>query len=114
MHPDDRHTIAEYRHTVKTGEPYSAFYRMQGLDGRMRWFRDDAAAVRDETGTPRFIQGVIFDVTKQKQAEGGPGLRGALPRDARERPPGRGRHRPRGPHHVLQRVPGRALRLVGG
>ncbi|HSS55063.1 MAG TPA: EAL domain-containing protein [Gaiellales bacterium] len=70
MHPDDRHTIAEYRRTVETGEPYSASYRMQGLDGRMRWFRDDAAAVRDETGTPRFIQGVIFDVTKQKEAEG--------------------------------------------
>jgi diguanylate cyclase (GGDEF)-like protein/PAS domain S-box-containing protein len=70
MHPDDRHTIAAYRHTVATGEPYSASYRMQGLDGRMRWFRDDAAAVRDETGTPRFIQGVIFDVTKQKEAEG--------------------------------------------
>jgi diguanylate cyclase (GGDEF)-like protein/PAS domain S-box-containing protein len=70
MHPDDRQTIADYRHTVETGEPYSASYRMQGLDGRMRWFRDDAAAVRDETGTPRFIQGVIFDVTKQKEAEG--------------------------------------------
>ncbi len=70
MHPDDRHTIADYRHTVETGEPYSASYRMQGLDGRMRWFRDDAAAVRDETGAPRFIQGVIFDVTKQKEAEG--------------------------------------------
>ena len=70
MHPDDRHTIADYRHTVATGEPYSASYRMQGLDGRMRWFRDDAAAVRDESGTPRFIQGVIFDVTKQKEAEG--------------------------------------------
>ena len=70
MHPDDRHTIADYKRTVETGEPYSASYRMQGLDGRMRWFRDDAAAVRDETGTPRFIQGVIFDVTKQKEAEG--------------------------------------------
>ena len=70
MHPDDRHTIADYKRTVETGEPYSASYRMQGLDGRMRWFRDDAAAVRDEHGTPRFIQGVIFDVTKQKEAEG--------------------------------------------
>jgi diguanylate cyclase (GGDEF)-like protein/PAS domain S-box-containing protein len=70
MHPDDRHTIAVYKRTVETGEPYSASYRMQGLDGRMRWFRDDAAAVRDEHGTPRFIQGVIFDVTKQKEAEG--------------------------------------------
>ena len=28
MHPDDHYTIADYRHTVETGEPYSASYRM--------------------------------------------------------------------------------------
>jgi diguanylate cyclase (GGDEF)-like protein/PAS domain S-box-containing protein len=69
MHPDDRHTIETYRRTVQTGEPYSAQYRMRGLDGRTRWFRDDAVAVRDEHGVPRLIQGVIFDVTEQKTAE---------------------------------------------
>ena len=71
MHPDDRHTIAEYRITVETGRPYSASYRMIGLDGRTRWFRDDAVAVCDEAGVPQFIQGVIFDVTEQKEAEAG-------------------------------------------
>ena len=69
MHPEDRHTIAEYRRTVETGRPYSAVYRMQGLDGRERWFRDDAVAVCDEAGVPQFIQGVIFDVTEQKETE---------------------------------------------
>jgi diguanylate cyclase (GGDEF)-like protein/PAS domain S-box-containing protein len=69
MHPDDRHTIERYRHTVRTGEPYSAQYRMVGLDGRQRWFRDDAVAVCDETGVPQVIQGVIFDITEQKEAE---------------------------------------------
>jgi diguanylate cyclase (GGDEF)-like protein/PAS domain S-box-containing protein len=69
MHPDDRHTIETYRRTVQTGEPYSSQYRMRGLDGRTRWFRDDAVAVRDEHGVPRLIQGVIFDVTEQKTAE---------------------------------------------
>jgi diguanylate cyclase (GGDEF)-like protein/PAS domain S-box-containing protein len=69
MHPDDRHTIETYRRTVQTGEPYSAQYRMRGLDGRTRWFRDDAVAVRDEHGAPQVIQGVIFDVTEQKDAE---------------------------------------------
>jgi diguanylate cyclase (GGDEF)-like protein/PAS domain S-box-containing protein len=70
MHPDDRHTIAEYRRCVATGEPYSAVYRMRGVDGRTRWFRDDATAVRDDDGVPQFIQGVIFDVSDQKEAEG--------------------------------------------
>ena len=69
MHPDDRHTIETYRQTVQSGEPYSAQYRMRGLDGRTRWFRDDAVAVRDEHGVPKMIQGVIFDVTEQKDAE---------------------------------------------
>ena len=69
MHPDDRHTIEAYRQTVQSGERYSAQYRMRGLDGRTRWFRDDAVAVRDEHGVPKMIQGVIFDVTEQKDAE---------------------------------------------
>jgi diguanylate cyclase (GGDEF)-like protein/PAS domain S-box-containing protein len=71
MHADDRHTIEEYRRTVETGRPYSASYRMTGVDGRTRWFRDDAVAVCDEAGVPQFIQGVIFDVTEQKEAEAG-------------------------------------------
>ncbi|MDX6550146.1 MAG: hypothetical protein QOJ31_830, partial [Gaiellales bacterium] len=71
MHVDDRHTIEEYRRTVETGRPYSASYRMIGVDGRTRWFRDDAVAVCDEAGVPQFIQGVIFDVTEQKEAEAG-------------------------------------------
>ena len=36
MHPEDRHTIEAYRQTVQSGEPYSAQYRMRGLDGRTR------------------------------------------------------------------------------
>ncbi len=71
MHPDDRHTVEAYRKTVETGCPYSASYRLIGLDGRTRWFRDDAVAVCDEAGVPQFIQGVIFDVTEQKEAEAG-------------------------------------------
>jgi diguanylate cyclase (GGDEF)-like protein/PAS domain S-box-containing protein len=71
MHVDDRQTIEEYRRTVETGRPYSASYRMIGVDGRTRWFRDDAVAVCDEAGVPQFIQGVIFDVTEQKEAEAG-------------------------------------------
>ena len=69
LHPDDRAAVERYEHTVRTGEPFSAEYRLVADDGRVRWFRDDAVAVRDQRGEPRFIQGVIFEVTNQKQAE---------------------------------------------
>jgi diguanylate cyclase (GGDEF)-like protein/PAS domain S-box-containing protein len=69
MHPDDRECIERYVEAVRTGVPYSAVYRMTGLDGRTRWFRDDAVVVRDDAGEPQFMQGVIFDVTAQQEAE---------------------------------------------
>jgi diguanylate cyclase (GGDEF)-like protein/PAS domain S-box-containing protein len=69
MHPDDRETVERYEHTVRTGEPYSAVYRLIDLDGRTRWFRDDAVALNDDLGQPQFIQGVIFEITEQKEAE---------------------------------------------
>jgi diguanylate cyclase (GGDEF)-like protein/PAS domain S-box-containing protein len=69
LHPDDRHLGELYAETVRTGEPYSAQYRLLDLEGRVRWFRDEAVAVRDALGEPRFIQGVIFEVTEQKESE---------------------------------------------
>ena len=69
IHPDDIAVAAAYRTTIETGEPFSATYRVRGADGQLRWFHDEAVAVRDEAGTPRLIQGVIFDVTRQKEAE---------------------------------------------
>ena len=48
---------------------YSAEYRLIDVDGRVRWFRDDAAPVRDASGTARFMQGVIFEVTDHKENE---------------------------------------------
>jgi diguanylate cyclase (GGDEF)-like protein/PAS domain S-box-containing protein len=70
IHPDDvGMVIADYQHTIATGEPFTATYRVRGADGQLRWFRDQAVAVRDEAGAPRFIQGVIFDVTRQQEAE---------------------------------------------
>src|SRR4029077_10502253 len=69
MHPDDRHLGEQYAETVRTGEPYSAHYRLVDLEGRVRWFRDEAGALRAAAGGARFIQGVIFEVTEQKEGE---------------------------------------------
>ena len=49
--------------------PFSDEYRMVARDGRVVWVREDSRAVRDEQGTPAWMQGVILDITPQKQAE---------------------------------------------
>src|SRR5207247_2282232 len=50
-------------------EPWSAEYRLQTPDGRTIWVHDEITFLHDEAGAPRFMQGVIFDVTEQKLAE---------------------------------------------
>jgi len=70
LHPDDRERVtSELERTHKTGGPFSCEYRMFARDGRIVWFRDEAALVRDNRGQPLFLQGVMFDITERKQAE---------------------------------------------
>ena len=70
VHPDDREgLLAEDARTDETLEPFRAEYRMIAGDGRTVWMRDEAVVVRDAAGRPSFWQGVMFDVTEQKEAE---------------------------------------------
>jgi PAS domain S-box-containing protein len=70
MHPDDRGRVrAEDERTEASGAPFSAEYRSVSPDGRTIWFRDEARLVRDETGAPLFWQGVMFDVTAEREAQ---------------------------------------------
>ena len=70
IHPADlREVMAEGERTDNTGEPFSLEYRMISADGKMVWVRDEALLVHDEEGEPLYWQGVITDVTKQKDLE---------------------------------------------
>jgi PAS domain S-box-containing protein len=70
MHPDDRERVrAENERTEASGEPFSIEYRSVARDGRTVWFRDEARLVHDERGAPLFWQGVMFDVTAEKEAQ---------------------------------------------
>ena len=70
LHPDDRERVlAELAHDHATGEPFRCEYRLIARDGREVWVRDEAVTVRDETGKPLVLQGVIFDVTERKRME---------------------------------------------
>jgi PAS domain S-box-containing protein len=70
LHPDDREPAlaAHDRHNL-TGEPWSRDYRLIAADGRVVWFRDVAALVRDANGDPLYWHGLQIDITELKHAE---------------------------------------------
>jgi PAS domain S-box-containing protein len=70
LHPDDRgRVLAEVAHSHASSEPFRSEYRLRVRDGRVVWVRDEAVIVRDETGRPLFLQGILYDITERKQAE---------------------------------------------
>ena len=54
---------------VSTGQPFELEYRVRHADGTTRWIADHGRPVRDECGRVTWIDGVLFDVSKSKQAE---------------------------------------------
>ena len=52
-----------------TGDSWTAEYRSVTRDGRVIWLFNRAELIRDDDGTPRFWQGLLFDVTERKGAE---------------------------------------------
>lgn len=70
LHPDDRERVlAELADSHASGDPFDLEYRMRARDGHTVWFHDKAEVVRDDIGKPLFVQGIMFDITKRKQAE---------------------------------------------
>jgi diguanylate cyclase (GGDEF)-like protein/PAS domain S-box-containing protein len=70
IHPDDRDAaVAAYRQTVQTGEPFEFEYRVTDVSGCTRWFHDEAVAVPSACGRTDEIHGVVYEITKRKEAE---------------------------------------------
>ncbi len=70
LHPDDRELVLEKARRVReTGEPFRAEYRYIARDGRVVWVIDETHLVRDEQGTPLYVQGFLVDITERKLAE---------------------------------------------
>jgi PAS domain S-box-containing protein len=66
---DRERVLQEMKRTHITQEPFICEYRMVAKDGRVIWFRDEAVVVKDYDGKPSCLQGIMYDVTKRKQAE---------------------------------------------
>jgi PAS domain S-box-containing protein len=70
LHPEDRdHTIAAHAAALaRNDDRWSLEYRVIAADGRTVWVRDDGWIVKDEHGTPTYVQGFMIDVTDQALA----------------------------------------------
>lgn len=72
IHPDDAEAVAGLNAQAnRTGAPFHAEYRFLTADGGYRWIHDEAVRVLDDEGEPMFWQGVLVDITQQREAEEG-------------------------------------------
>jgi diguanylate cyclase (GGDEF)-like protein/PAS domain S-box-containing protein len=70
IHPDDWGRYeAEMLRTDETGQLCDIDYRIVRRDGSVRWIRERAVQLRDATGQPLAWQGLLIDVTAQKETE---------------------------------------------
>jgi PAS domain S-box-containing protein len=69
VHPDDlERVLADAGRLRETGEPLRSEYRYIAADGRVVWVLDETILVRDEQGTPLWVQGFLVDITENKEA----------------------------------------------
>src|SRR5690606_35761257 len=70
IHAEDRERILQ--EAVRTPEQGSRFkeeYRFVRKDGRVIWIKEDTNLVRDKDGRPLYWQGILIDLTKEKESE---------------------------------------------
>jgi PAS domain S-box-containing protein len=69
MHPEDLDAVvALQRESNETGE-FFAEYRIISPDGKAVWIRDEGVIVKTDEGRPLFWQGVLLDITEEKEME---------------------------------------------
>ncbi|MEP6758164.1 MAG: PAS domain-containing protein [Actinomycetota bacterium] len=70
LHPDDRELeLAAHDLASSTGDPWQREYRLIGAEGQVVWVRDQAVLLRDADGNPTRWQGVMVDITVEKEAQ---------------------------------------------
>ncbi|MHB1140148.1 MAG: EAL domain-containing protein [Sulfuricaulis sp.] len=69
IHPEDRERVHAAALTRLASGEFNEEYRIVRPDGAIRWIRDRAFPIRDDTGRPYRIAGIAEDITERKQAE---------------------------------------------
>ena len=70
LHREDEPEVwAAWRRCVELGGVFASEYRMVAKDGRVVWVSDRSTISPSDDGRPRWIQGVLIDITKLRAAE---------------------------------------------
>ena len=70
IHPEDKaRYIEEDDITNQNGTSFNLEYRIFRKDGQIRTIHDTATLVYDENGKPLYWQGIIFDITKERESQ---------------------------------------------
>ena len=70
LHPDDREAaLAAEELFSETQQMLKSEYRFFARDGRTLWFHDEAVILRQAEGSPPMMQGLMYDITEEKQLE---------------------------------------------
>jgi len=70
IHPDDLPRVREaIDHSIASGAPFEAEYRLVDAEGRTRWVAAQGRVDRDAAGAAVHFPGVSFDIDQRKRAE---------------------------------------------
>ncbi|MBI5965609.1 MAG: PAS domain S-box protein [Chloroflexi bacterium] len=69
IHPEDQPGVAQVlADALRGGSPYNVEYRIIQPGGEIRFVHSEAVVKRDEAGRPRFMLGMMQDITEHKLA----------------------------------------------
>ena len=70
LHPQNRVRVRrEMREALENATPLDSRYRLLAKDGTVRWFQDRGDLVPDRDGMRCIWQGIMLDITAQREAE---------------------------------------------
>ena len=68
--PEDKlNAISTVKDAIENNVPFEVEYRIKIRSGELRWFFDRGRPIRGDNGNPSYIEGIILDITNQKEAE---------------------------------------------
>jgi len=70
IHPQDRQAVWDgVQQGVAERRPFQLTYRIVSADGRLKWVWEQGAAVLDDRGEVKALEGFITDITERRQAQ---------------------------------------------
>ena len=69
IHPEDRERVWKEAEKAEAQGVYACEYRYIARDGRIVWVHDEAVLLKNEANEPTVWQGMMLDITAQKEAE---------------------------------------------